>query len=657
MYFQIEKIILWPKKIQFTYKTVDFCCNKINVITGASRTGKSAIIPIIDYCLGSGNCQIPVNTIRDACSWFGVILKLENKRILLARREPEQQKSTDDMMLMEGEEIFIPETPTKNTTRKNVCRYLDETARVTFLEIEQDEMNGFTDRPSFRDMMAFCYQAQNIITNANTLFYKADTMEHRNKLINIFPYILGAVTPLILAKRQQMNDLLKQLGRKERELEKLQEIADNWRIEIGGWINAAKEFGLITVNYPAESLSFDDQMSLLKEISQKSSSDTMMLKENIENASKEIIELRKQENKLSLELSKYKNRLLEMSQFVESIDEYRKTLAIQVDRLSISRWLKELIDKNEICPFCGSRHDVTEQMNILVNNLEALENESEEIVEIPVAFEREYSLVQGKISELTEKICSIQKRIKIQNNKKDETYDQRYTLESVSRFLGKIQYAEETYRVIGYDGELQEQIVKLKDRISALQKEISEVAIQNKIKAALKNIELKIMKLLPFLDMERPEDNVEIDYKNLTITVTSRTGRKDYLWEIGSGSNWLSYHISVSLAFQMFFAEQNYSPVPQFIVYDQPSQVYFPNKLAQKDEEKEDDPVLDDEDVLAVKKIFEAMSNALGKTKHRMQIIVLEHASEASWNGVDNVNLVEEWRGGNNKLVPIEWLD
>lgn len=657
MYLQIEKIILWPKKIQFSYKTVDFCCNKINVITGASRTGKSAIIPIIDYCLGAGNCHIPVNTIRDACSWFGVILKLENKRILLARREPEQQKSTDDMMLLEGEDIIIPETPTKNTTRKNVCRYLDETVGVTFLEIEQDEKNGFTDRPSFRDMMAFCYQAQNIITNANTLFYKADTMEHRNKLINIFPYILGAVTPRILAKRQEVNDLLKQLGRKEREFEKLQEVADNWRIEIGGWINAAKEFGLITGNYPTESLSFDDQMSLMKEISQKSSNDTLVLKENIENASKEIIELRKQENKLSLELSKYKNRLLEMSQFVESIDEYRKTLAIQVDRLSISKWLKELTNKDKICPFCGNRHDVTEQMNILVNNLEALENESEGIAEIPVAFEREYSLVQGKISELTEKICSIQNRIKIQNNKKDDTYDQRYTLESVSRFLGKIQYAEETYRVIGYDGELQEQIMKLKDRISALQKEISEATIQNKLKSALKNIELKIMKLLPLLDTERPEDNVEIDYKNLTITVTSQTGRKDYLWEIGSGSNWLSYHISVSLAFQMFFTEQNYSPVPQFIVYDQPSQVYFPNKLAQKEEEKEDDPVLDDEDVLAVKKIFKAMSNALAKTKYRMQIIVLEHASELSWAGVDNVYLVEEWRGENNKLVPIEWLE
>lgn len=182
MYFQVEKIILWSKKVQYSYKTVNFCCDKINVITGASRTGKSAIIPIIDYCLGDGQCQIPVNTIRDACSWFGIIVKIDEKKLLLARREPGQHKVTDDMMLMEGEEIEIPEIPGKNTTCKNVRRYLDELARVTFLELNQDEFNGFTDRPSFRDMMAFCYQTQNIVANANTLFYKADTMNRVGKI-------------------------------------------------------------------------------------------------------------------------------------------------------------------------------------------------------------------------------------------------------------------------------------------------------------------------------------------------------------------------------------------------------------------------------------------------------------------------------------------
>lgn len=58
--------------------------------------------------------------------------------------------------------------------------------------------------------MAFCFQPQNIVANANTLFYKADTTDHRTKLINIFPYILGAVTPEILAKRQEINNLSKE---------------------------------------------------------------------------------------------------------------------------------------------------------------------------------------------------------------------------------------------------------------------------------------------------------------------------------------------------------------------------------------------------------------------------------------------------------------
>lgn len=78
MQFQIEKLILWPKNESYKYKAIEFQCNSINVITGDSRTGKSAIIPIIDYCLASGDCYIPTQTIRNACSWFGVIIKLKD---------------------------------------------------------------------------------------------------------------------------------------------------------------------------------------------------------------------------------------------------------------------------------------------------------------------------------------------------------------------------------------------------------------------------------------------------------------------------------------------------------------------------------------------------------------------------------------------------
>src|SRR5689334_6577040 len=125
MNFQIKKLILWPKNQNFKPKEIEFKLNEINIITGASRTGKSAIIPIIDYCLASGTCYIPVKTIRNACSWFGIVIQLENKQILLARREPGIQKSTDDMYIVEGVDVATPEVPVKNTNKNVVKKYLD----------------------------------------------------------------------------------------------------------------------------------------------------------------------------------------------------------------------------------------------------------------------------------------------------------------------------------------------------------------------------------------------------------------------------------------------------------------------------------------------------------------------------------------------------
>ncbi len=94
MDFQISKIILWPKNPKHSIRTVVFEHGQINVISGLSRTGKSAIIPIIDYCLGSGRCTIPTGVIREKTSWFGVVISTAEGEKLFARREPEQQQAT-----------------------------------------------------------------------------------------------------------------------------------------------------------------------------------------------------------------------------------------------------------------------------------------------------------------------------------------------------------------------------------------------------------------------------------------------------------------------------------------------------------------------------------------------------------------------------------
>ncbi len=74
--------------------------------------------------------------------------------------------------------------------------------------------------------MAFLFQPQNIVANADVLFYKADTMEHRKKLIDVFPYALGAVTPETLAKRKEIERLTKVAERYQRDLTQIKTVAE-----------------------------------------------------------------------------------------------------------------------------------------------------------------------------------------------------------------------------------------------------------------------------------------------------------------------------------------------------------------------------------------------------------------------------------------------
>lgn len=157
------------------------------------------------------------------------------------------------------------------------------------------------------------------------------------------------------------------------------------------------------------------------------------------------------------------------------------------------------------------------------------------------------------------------------------------------------------------------------------------------------------------MDAEYPENPVEFLIKDLTLRVKNANGCDDYLWEIGSASNWLAYHMATILAFQPFFQTRGSISVPNFVVFDQPSQVYFPQR-SQKDTSVEETVEIKDEDKLAAKKIFTAMDEFLQKTKNAVQIIVTEHVDEDIWGEVPSGHLVAKWRGINEKLVPVKWI-
>ena len=48
----IDSLLLWPSNPKNKIQKIGFKKDKLNFIHGISGTGKSAVIPIIDYCLG-----------------------------------------------------------------------------------------------------------------------------------------------------------------------------------------------------------------------------------------------------------------------------------------------------------------------------------------------------------------------------------------------------------------------------------------------------------------------------------------------------------------------------------------------------------------------------------------------------------------------------
>jgi len=655
MFFQIKELILWPKNPEFELRRVKFETGKVNIISGSSRTGKSAVIPIIDYCLGSRGCSIPVKTIRDACAWFGVVVQTASGEKLFARQEPGSQRATDDMFVMEATTIDeIPATITKNTNAGNARRLLDELAGLSNLDFGTgDVQSGFEARPSFRDLSAFTFQPQNVIANPDVLFFKTNTYEHREKLRKIFPYILGAITPELLAKQHELRRLQAELRRKERELNEVEAVSSRWQAELKSKLSEARELGLITTS-DAE-LTREQMLLQLQEIVERTDLTLAVSADTISDAVRELRELDSEESLVSHELTALRRRLTEMDRIRESASNYHEGLRIQRDRLQISSWLGQHRTGEESCPVCGSHMEPSEEkLGQLRDSLANLEQEAGDTFEIPAAFDREMQHVQNEVNEATEKLKAIQIRKKALSQRSQEAKNQQYQAKNVERFVGNLENALNLHQQLGEDGELRNEVAQLRERVKSLEADLRNESIESRKRRALSNVNANAARLLPLLDSERPNDPVSLEINDLSIKVIG-PDRDDYLSEIGSGSNWLSYHLAIILALQQFFITHRHSPVPGFLVIDQPSQVYFPKKLVVRETDEVEEPHLRDEDIEAVQKAFKVMAEAVGIAKGSLQIIVLDHAPRDVWGNISNVVAFEEWRDG-VKLVPENWL-
>jgi hypothetical protein len=656
MYFQIRAILLWPRNPAFKPRRLRFELGSVNVISGASRTGKSAVIPIIDYCLGSRTCSIPVNTIRKHCEWFGVVVSTAQGEKLFARREPGAQRNTDDMFLMEADSIDeVPQRIFKNTNADAVKRLLDDLAALSKLDFKGgDDSTGFDGRPSFRDLAAFTFQPQNIVANPDVLFFKTNTYEHREKLRKIFPYVLGAVTPGLMAKQFELQRTRSELRRKERELKDAQEVSARWLADLTAKFSEAQELGLIPK--PEQSPTRGQMIELLEEVVARTDLTITVSSATISEALSELSGLEGEERHVSRELTTLRHRLEEMNRMRAGGNQYDVAIGLQQGRLQLSSWLVGHTDAESDCPMCGS-HTASARGKLegLAARLKEVEAEAGVDKEVPAAFDRELQRVTTEVGVTTERLRSVQIRKRALSSRSKEASERQFAAKKAERFVGNLEAALDLHRRLGSDSGLLEEVDKLREVAQRLEAELREQEVEARKRRALDAVNSRAGRLLPFLDVENADDPISLEINDLTIKVRG-ADRDDYLSEIGSGSNWLSYHLAMVLALHQFYLEQPHSPVPGFLVVDQPSQVYFPKNLVPRPDEEDQELRLRDEDVDAVRKVFKVLGEVVLKAKGKLQVIVLDHAGRDVWGEIPGVVGLKEWRDG-VKLVPMKWLE
>jgi len=657
MKLALLKIILWPKNAELPPRIIPFLPDKINVITGESATGKSSLSAIIDYCLGSGKCAIPVGLIRDVTEWFGLHLKLANTELIVARRNPGDQQTTTDLFWVEGLDLEVPNRVEKNGRVEDLKSRLDQAAQLPRLELSGDESIGYGGRPSFRDMAAFNFQPQHIVANPYTLFFKADTTEHREKLRAIFPLVLGAVDSSTLAKQRELKDLTKEHDRLRRELDARLDAAKAWEAEIESYYLQAKALGLLPNSpNPDATWSLDRYVLELKPIPDNIKTlDIPEIKEGTsEEAVAQLTQILGEEDRLARQIGSVRQRLSKLDQLSASVGEYGTTLSDQKDRMLGVGWLERKLQPTHKCPVCLAVHDegneYLAELRKLAHELGVLSNS---VAQAPAKLDQELAELRNELRSLEQDISKTRKKRQFLESQSQEMSAQRQRVRQIYLFVGRVEQALENLSASKNVGDLKERVEHLSRRVQELRNDLDPRAQRERERAVVESVSSRIHDYARDLQLEHAAENVRLNIRELTLQFTTLSGRTDFLWEVGSGQNWVGYHVSCLLALHEHFFGLSNSPVPRFLVMDQPSQVYFPEAWPTLD----DAPGGKSPDIEGVHRIFSALSKFLDSLPEPFQIIVSEHAGAITWQGLRNIHVVANWREGQGDfLIPRTWL-
>lgn len=632
-------------------RDLNFKVDGLNVITGRSSTGKSALSEIIEYCMGRSSFNVPEGIIRDKVAWFSVIYQFDTEQVLVAKPTPYSGgASCSTAMIRRGIKLQVPafDELMVNTDDDGVVELLSRLLGIpenrTQVAVEHSR-NSFD--ANIKHTLYYLFQKQGLVANKDQLFYRQSEQYQPQTIRDTLPILLGVSSSNRYELESRLRIAQRDLRISNKKLEKANDLVDSSHEQALSLYSEAKAVGIIRSSFVSSNI--DDIIEALRfalnwipEIVPGDDSSRISILEE------ELVQLRQDRRNIQA-------RTDAAQIFAKRAGGYENEAAEQINRLTSIKALPRNSDSGDWqWPFSEQNLALESPIAVvLLAELESLDKELQVAIgqrpkleayltELRVKVDEIVSLIQLKESELCAAIAAneVIAQMGSRNN-------------AAARVVGRISLFLETLLPNEDIAKLEAENRRLNNKVKQLEEEIGADDSNERLDSILNSISTQVSQYIKKFNAEFAPYPARFNLSQLTI-IFDRPERPVPMSRTGGGENHLAYHLSALLALHVF-AAQNNCPIPRFMLIDQPTQVYFPSEQVYKDA---DGSVLNterDADLNAVRRLFELLLKFTQEDVPGFQLIITEHANLREQWFQDS--LVEEPWTKPPALVPADWRD
>jgi energy-coupling factor transporter ATP-binding protein EcfA2 len=647
---QIRAIVLYHRDGERSHE-VAFEPGALNIVTGVSDTGKSVLIEIVDYCLGSDRHGVYRGPELETVGWYGLRLLVGGQPVFIARRAPDLgRKVSENATVIAGiDEAPAPGTLRATTNAKELTTHLASLIGIRDAGTEAPEDGGRARvTATLRHSLAYVFQRQRLIADPEYLFAGQDHPFAAVAIRDTLPYFLGVVDRDALQQRRELRAARQDVTQLRRSLAVATDEANSLARRIAMLLQEAHDVGLVP------SVSSEDlkagHAALAAAVGEAQDTASGELAVEIER----LASLQDSRRDLAEQLRDVRAARRRLTERARIVAEYSSEAVEQRARLLSLELLPKASEEQEpACPLCG---EMPAQADPTVDQVREALTKAQAQAKVSIvaeprlqaeidAFDQRAAALRGKVDETNRELAAITARSELARRARSRAEVQAYVRGRIAAFL------EQHPSTDSVDvAKLQRDVGHAEARVKSLEDQLGADATRRRTEKVLADVGSHMTEMAQRLQLGFSERGVRLDPAALTV-VADAPDRPALLNEdIGSGKNWVGYHLVTLLALHRYFID-NGRPVPRLLMLDQPTQAFFPSELRNAGNRSLEQ--LPDEDQAFVRQIFTLIRDEVAALGGGLQVIVMDHAEIAApWF---NQAARHNWRDG-RALVPRDWV-